>query len=160
MRRKEREVTEKSEIIAIIKRAKVLNLGLFNQEYPYVVPLSFFYQQEAQEQCLYFHAAKEGKKLDLIKKDPHCAFAIYTDHGVIHRSEAEQTTNYYECVLGEGRVEEVTDLDQKNALLIKLTRNYGFTQAINLTAEVLEKTFVGKVIISKLSGKANKEESK
>ena len=37
MRRKEREVTNRNEVLKIIEKAKVLHLGLFDDPYPYVV---------------------------------------------------------------------------------------------------------------------------
>ena len=37
-----------------------------NEEYPYAVPISYIYM----DQKLYFHCAKTGHKLDLIKQNP------------------------------------------------------------------------------------------
>ena len=39
MRRKDREVTNISDILKIVDTAKVLRLGLFDGDYPYIVPL-------------------------------------------------------------------------------------------------------------------------
>ena len=43
MRRKDREVSEISEILKIADSAEILHLGLFDGEYPYVVPLHYGY---------------------------------------------------------------------------------------------------------------------
>ena len=41
MRRAECEVTDIGEILGIVSRAKILRLGLFDGEFPYVVPLHY-----------------------------------------------------------------------------------------------------------------------
>ena len=44
MRRIDREVTDLTEILKIIDAAKILHLGMMEQEYPYVVPMHFGYE--------------------------------------------------------------------------------------------------------------------
>ena len=41
MRRKDREITESNDILKIVDEAKILHLGLFDGDYPYVVPLHY-----------------------------------------------------------------------------------------------------------------------
>ena len=41
MRRKDREITDPEQIRAILGRARVLHLGLYDGEYPYVVPMHY-----------------------------------------------------------------------------------------------------------------------
>ena len=65
MRRKEKEIVEKSEIEAVISKASVCRLGMAEEGMPYVVPLCFGYENNT----LYFHSAKEGKKVDILKKN-------------------------------------------------------------------------------------------
>ena len=63
MRRKDREVTNIDEIKQIIERAKILHLGLFDSEYPYIVPLHYGYEFTEEKLVFYLHSAKEGHKL-------------------------------------------------------------------------------------------------
>ena len=44
MRRKDREITESNDILKIVDEAKILHLGLFDGDYPYVVPLHYSYE--------------------------------------------------------------------------------------------------------------------
>lgn len=53
MRRKEKEISDESGVDAIIANATVCRLGMVNGDKPYIVPLSFGYQ----DQALYFHGA-------------------------------------------------------------------------------------------------------
>jgi hypothetical protein len=41
LRRTDREVTDINEIMQIVEKAKILHLGLFDSEYPYVLPLHY-----------------------------------------------------------------------------------------------------------------------
>lgn len=43
MRRKDREITDRAAIEAILRRATVCRIGLVGKDGPYVVPMSFGY---------------------------------------------------------------------------------------------------------------------
>jgi nitroimidazol reductase NimA-like FMN-containing flavoprotein (pyridoxamine 5'-phosphate oxidase superfamily) len=61
MRRSEKEITAKTEIESIIQQSMVCRLAMSEGQIPYIVPLCFGYRNDT----LYFHSAKEGKKLDI-----------------------------------------------------------------------------------------------
>ena len=65
MRRKDREITEINDILKIIEKAKILHLGLFDREYPYVVPLHYGFEFVNGALFFFMHSAREGYKLDL-----------------------------------------------------------------------------------------------
>lgn len=67
MRRTDREITDFSQIVEIMKRCEVCHIS-FSDEYPYVVPMNFGMKIDGEEITLYFHGADVGKKHDLIKK--------------------------------------------------------------------------------------------
>ena len=72
MRRKEREITEQAKINEIIQNCDCLRLALADEGAPYIVPVSFGYVEE--EKAFYFHGAKEGRKIDLIRKNGAAGF--------------------------------------------------------------------------------------
>ena len=65
MHRNEREITDKKDIDDIIRRCRVCHLAMCDEGQPYVVPLNFGYDGG----FLYFHAAPEGRKIDIIKRN-------------------------------------------------------------------------------------------
>ena len=65
MRRKDREITDFDEIMKIIAKCDTCRLALFDEEFPYIVPLNFGTDVENGELYLYFHGANVGTKLDL-----------------------------------------------------------------------------------------------
>jgi len=60
MRKKEKEITKKSAIEAIITKSLVCRLALSDDNSPYIVPLCFGYK----DKVLYFHSSQKGKKID------------------------------------------------------------------------------------------------
>lgn len=69
MRKSEREIRERAEILEVIARCQTVRLGLFSDDFPYIVPLSFGFEERGGRLTVYFHCAKEGKKIDLLMRD-------------------------------------------------------------------------------------------
>lgn len=67
MRRTDREITDFSQMVEIMKHCGVCNVS-FSDEYPYVVPMNFGMKIDGEEITLYFHGAGVGRKHDLVKK--------------------------------------------------------------------------------------------
>ena len=63
MRRKEKEISDRNIIDDLIKKAMIIRIAMVDDNLPYIVPMNFGYK----DNCLYFHSAKEGRKIDLIK---------------------------------------------------------------------------------------------
>ena len=66
MRRKDKEITDINEKIAIIEKCKYCRLGLSENNYPYIVPMNYGYVYENEKLTLFFHGAKEGKKIGIL----------------------------------------------------------------------------------------------
>ena len=91
MRRKDRQVTEKEEILQIMQNCDVVRLGIKNEDsYPYIVPLNFGMEEVEGQVVLYLHSALEGHKLDLLRKDSYVSFEMEScalfgsGEGVLH----------------------------------------------------------------------------
>ena len=81
MRRADREVTDVDGMIDIIDHCKVCHIALMDGEWPYIVAMNFAYRYENDQLVIYLHSAKEGKKLDLLRKDDHVCFASAPGRG-------------------------------------------------------------------------------
>ena len=64
----------------IVKKCDVCRLALFDEDYPYIVPLNFGVDMEDEQMYLYFHCANQGKKLDLIKQNNKATFEMDCEH--------------------------------------------------------------------------------
>lgn len=77
MRRKNQELS-KDECIKLLnenKRASIALIG--DDDYPYSLPINYYYDEETN--AIYFHSAKEGHKVDAIKKNNKISFSIIGD---------------------------------------------------------------------------------
>jgi len=157
MRRKDREINSKTEIEAIIGRCPILIIGLADENQPYAIPVNFVYKKE--DKVFYFHSAKEGRKIDLINTNNNCCFTLYNDMGVDHGDVPEKTTNYYESIMGTGKIIEVVDLSEKRLVVELLMARYGYENYPNVDETTLNKTYFGKIIIDSISGKANRRKT-
>jgi nitroimidazol reductase NimA-like FMN-containing flavoprotein (pyridoxamine 5'-phosphate oxidase superfamily) len=158
MRREDREIKELESIIEIINRCQVLIIGLIDDGYPYVVPVNFAFDEKDKQITFYFHSALSGRKIDLINKNNNCSFTLYNDLGIKNKKNSEEVTNYYESVMGIGKIEASTDLTKKREIAKKLLEKYGYAQKITVEDQALERTYLAKIIVESISGKANREE--
>ncbi len=151
MRRNDREVTDIQEIRALIDECKVIRLAMINGDKPYVVPLNFGYTYENGAFTFYFHGAKEGKKLDVIRKNASVAFEMDCQNALQHGETACTHSYYYASVLGEGKA-EILEGDEKckglSALMLHMAgRNDVFT------AEMADKVAVIAIRVDTLTAK-------
>ena len=105
MRRTDREVTDINEIMQIVEKAKILHLGLFDSEYPYVLPLHYGYEYVDGSLVFYLHSAKEGHKLDALKNCDKVSFCVMNEG---FRKEGEWALNISSVVVF-GRAKIMTD---------------------------------------------------
>ena len=76
MRRTDREVTDREEMLDIMRRCDVCRLALNDGEYPYLVPLNFGMTAEDGRITLFFHSALAGRKAELMQADPRASFEM------------------------------------------------------------------------------------
>ena len=95
--RRARQALSDAACAAVLKRATSGVLALSEKDgTPYAVPLSFVDDGNA----LYFHCAKEGRKLDVIAQNPRAAFCAVGRDDV----RPEAFTTRYESVTVFGKI--------------------------------------------------------
>ena len=67
MRRKEKEIQSKDEMITILEKTKYITIAMCERNIPYLVTVTHGYDKD--KNALYFHCAKEGKKIDILKQN-------------------------------------------------------------------------------------------
>lgn len=151
MRRKDREVTEFSEIIAIMEKCDVCRLAFNNDGYPYILPLNFGMEVRDNRITLYFHGAMEGTKYDLMEKDNRASFEMDCEHLLVTDKEQCSCTMNYESVIGKGHMETVSEEEKFDALCI-LMRHY-HQEEFAFDKAVMSKTKVFKLVVEEITGK-------
>jgi nitroimidazol reductase NimA-like FMN-containing flavoprotein (pyridoxamine 5'-phosphate oxidase superfamily) len=148
MRRTEKEIKDRAEIDAIIRSSQVVRIGLSDDGQPYIVPICFGYDGEA----LYVHCAKEGRKLDIIRKNNKVCFEFDIALGII---EAEQACGWgmkYKSVMGTGTAQIITDVNGIQHALKLLMAQYS-DRTFTFPNEMLDRTAVVKIEIESITGK-------
>ena len=151
MRRKDREITDFNEIMRIIDTCDTCRLALFDEEYPYIVPLNFGTDVQDGQLYLYFHSANEGTKLDLIAKNSKATFEMDCEHNIILYKERMSCTMGYASVIGHGTIEFVPDAQKFDALKI-LMRHY-HSEDFQFNTDMMKATTVFRLKVLDMTGK-------
>ena len=153
MRRRDREVTDMFEILGIVDRAKILRLGLFDGEYPYVIPMHFGYEYTDGRLLFYLHSAREGHKLDLIGANPNVCVELDCDAELVSGGDvACKYGSSFASVIGRGQAQILDDVEEKMkglALLMKNQTGRDFAFSPEMTTAVA----VIKVVVPEFSAK-------
>ena len=154
MRRKDREITNFNEMIEIIKKCDSCVLALNDEGFPYLVPMNFGMDIEDGQLYLYFHCAKEGRKLELIQKDNRASFEMDCEHKLVLQEEEMECSMGYASVIGQGTIELVAEDDKFDALKILMgqyrSRDFKFDTGM------LGVTTVLKMKVLNMTGKRKK----
>jgi nitroimidazol reductase NimA-like FMN-containing flavoprotein (pyridoxamine 5'-phosphate oxidase superfamily) len=153
MRKREREITDRAEIDAILARAKTVRVAFAVAGEPYLVPLSHGYDPGAN--ALYVHTALEGRKIDCIAANPRVCFEVEGDVAVkAGDARACSWGLRYESVIGYGTFREITDPKERAAALLCLMRQQSGRDADwTFVEEVLAVTRVWAIEVESVSGK-------
>ena len=150
MRRKDREINDINEIEAIINSAMICRLAMVDENYPYIVPLCFGYE----DNTLYFHSASQGKKLDILKKNNRVCFEFDIDQRLKMRDKACEWGMTYKSVIGFGKASFLKDFQIKRNALDIIMRNYA-DGSFEYSDPEIRNTTVIKVDIEQMTGKAS-----
>ena len=118
MRRADREVTDRNAILEIMKNCDCLHLALMDGDFPYVIPMNFGFEDDGEKLTIYFHGAKEGRKYELIAKDPHAAFSMSCAHELIPGKVPCASTFKYTSVCGKGLIKMLEGDERMHALTV------------------------------------------
>ena len=151
MRRKDRELPGEAALAVTDSCAYSVMATVNPDGSPYCIPLSFVREGE----WLYFHSAKEGHKVENLKRDSRVCICCAGDVKAV----PGKFSLYYESAVIKGAASEITGRDEKIRILSLISKRYtpdnmaAFDKAIEME---LEATGVWKIHIDEISGKARK----
>ena len=104
IRRIKQKLSEE-EAIEILKKGKTAVLAVLgDDDYPYTVPINYVYQNGK----IYFHGAKQGHKLDAIKKHDKVSLCVIDKDELVK----DELTTYFRSVIIFGKATVITDEKQ------------------------------------------------
>ena len=148
MRKAKQEITDRAELEEILAKAEVLYLALHDEPAPYVIPLNF----GSADGALWFHCAREGTKLDLIRRDPRVGFSVVVDARVVAGAAACDFSATGRSVVGRGTARICDEPAERRRGLDALMRRYRMDRP-GYRPDSLERTCVVRVDVEELRGK-------
>ena len=150
MRRKDRRITS-TETSSILEKGEygILSTVSSNNE-PYGVPLNYCLIDE----CIYFHCAPEGTKINNINANPKVSFCVVGKTEVL----PDQFGTKYESCIVQGLASESFG-EEKQLALEGLIHKYSepfVSEGLKYIEKLKDKTRVFKISVESLSGKARK----
>jgi uncharacterized protein len=116
MRRKNQELAREEAIRILHARPTGILAVTGDDGYPYTVPLNYVFSDDK----LFFHCAREGHKIDSIRKNDKVAFCVIENDEVVPKALATK----YRSVVVFGRARILTDDIEKRHALERLIEKY------------------------------------
>jgi len=154
IRRNDKEISDIGLLHRILKCAKYVTIALSKENQPYLVSLSHGFDENRK--CIYFHCAKEGKKLDYMKSNNIVWGQAVLDYGYVQG----ECTHLYASVHFQGRISLISDPAEKRTAVectIKQLDDNPKELISKLTAERLTNAAIDKIVILHTTGKKSKE---
>lgn len=155
IRRKEKEIKDRNEMIAILEHAEYITIAMCRNDEPYLVTLSHGYDRA--NRCLYFHCAKEGKKNDILKENNIIWGQALLDKGYVKK----KCDHLYATVHFKGSVTFMEGTQEKRDALEVMIRALEdepeIVMGTQLGVESIDKVQIGKIDIEYMSGKKSDE---
>ena len=152
MRRKDKEIQDFKEIEEIIGQADVCRVALSVDNVPYIVEMNFGYKND-EKPVLFFHSAREGRKIDIVKHNNNACFQMSIDHKLEKTEVKCNCSMNYRSVVGTGTITFVTDREEKIEALNCIMNHYFPGDEHRFEEMQLEKTAVLRLDADEISGK-------
>ena len=152
MRRKDRLVTDIDVLHRVIRKAHVCRLALVDDDKPYVVPMNFGFDGT----FLYLHAAREGRKLDILRKNNRVCVEFEQDVELVPGKKPCDYGFRYVTVICHGYAEFVDALEEKRWALHHIITQYEPEwQPHNFKEWEMSSVVIIKITIDEMTGKSS-----
>lgn len=160
MRKSEFKITNNEIIEEILDSSEYATLALSCDNKPYSIPVNFVYDNNV----VYFHGAKKGKKKEFIQSNSYAAFSVALPYSLIQSyfssndEMACPATQFFRSVCASGQVFIVENYDEKVkalSLLMKKLQPEGKYKSLNqeVYTKMINATEVFRFDIEDMTGK-------
>jgi len=138
-------------MVEILESVQYVTIAMCADNEPYLVTLSHGYDRERH--CIYFHCAKEGKKIDILNSNNVVWGQALLDKGYVQGA----CDHIFATVQFKGKVTFIDDVvEKKHALRVMigcLEDNPSKVIAAKVKDNAVQKLGIGRIDIEYLSGK-------
>lgn len=150
MRRKDKEITDKGQIMGILERGKVCRVAFFDDEFPYMVPVCYGFDGTS----VFFHGFNGGKKMECLRKDPRICFEVEEDIEIVSDPDPCEWTLKYRSVVGFGKAAVLEDPEEKRTGLDVVVRQFAGRE-LPFPAQAMAEVAVVRIDIQSMTGRRN-----
>jgi nitroimidazol reductase NimA-like FMN-containing flavoprotein (pyridoxamine 5'-phosphate oxidase superfamily) len=148
MRRADKEMSHEKTLELLIRGEDGILGTISDNGYPYTIVVNYVYLNNK----IYFHCAKEGHKLDNIKRNEKVSFTVYDNVEVV----GEKLTTLYESLVVFGRTKVI---DANREVLLALVNKYSNLdqdKILKMIDNEIDITSLVEIEIDHLTGKIGK----
>jgi nitroimidazol reductase NimA-like FMN-containing flavoprotein (pyridoxamine 5'-phosphate oxidase superfamily) len=149
MRRADKEINDRRQIDLIMKKANCCRIALVDGNNPYIIPVNF----AVTNNQLFFHSAKEGRKINILRNNNSVCFEIDTEGEIVKGEEACFWGMKYVSVIGFGQAFFIEDNAGKRKALDILMEKYAGESGFSYADAELDKIIIINIRIDTISGK-------
>ena len=143
---------DEKQIFEIIDRCDSCFISMVDEDrLPYLIPMNF----GREKNIIYIHSAPEGKKIDIINKNPNLCIGFTTDHSLTHQDK-EVACSYFmrfRSVITYGKAEQITDNNEKIRILNIFMKKYTGEDNFSYNSPSIKNVQVYKVEMHKSTAK-------
>ncbi len=146
-----KDIIELSDLEEVIGKCKICRVGMVDGDEPYVLAMNFGYE----DQTVWLHCAKEGKKVEILKRNNKVCLEFDADHKLFARHEhvACSWRFAYRSVLIHGNALFVEDYDEKIKGLNIFMKNYSDAD-FEYSKPSVDNIFIIKVPVGSITGRS------
>jgi uncharacterized protein len=149
MKRADKEITDRKQIDAILEKASCCRIALVDGTSPYIVPVNF----AVSNNHLYFHSAKEGKKIDILRENNRVCFEVDIEGRIVEGEKPCSWGMKYLSVIGFGQAFFIEGNNGKKKALDIIMRKYAGKNDYSYADDELDKIIIIDLRIEQITGK-------
>lgn len=123
LRRIKKQITDEESRLLLRTEKRAVFAVNGDDGYPFAIPVNYFYDEENNK--IYLHGAREGHKVDSLKKCDKVCFTVYGNEHFVENDWAP----YLHSVVVFGRCRLVTEADITESMLKAIAMRYYPTEA-------------------------------
>ncbi|RPI43553.1 MAG: GNAT family N-acetyltransferase [Bacteroidetes bacterium] len=149
MRKSNQEITDPGVIEEILAGSRICRLAMNDGGTPYLLPFNYGYAGG----YIYIHSAREGRKIEVLKKDARVCFEIEQKTEILPADQPCGWSTLYRSVIGYGTVEMISDREAKEAALAIIMAGHGRSVQPDFGRKQLDSVLVLRLHIESITGK-------
>ena len=146
-----KDIIELHKLEEIIKKCKICRVGMVDGDVPYVLAMNFGYE----DQTVWLHCAKEGKKIDILKRNNKVCIEFDTDHKLFARHDhvACSWRYAYRSVLVHGNAILIDNYNEKIKALNIFMKNYS-DREFEYSKPSVDNILIIKIPVESITGRS------